>query len=313
MISSHLLISTKTTLSGFRQARRRAQVVNENEAERTKAKQQDAVQSSGVSLPVARTTGWSSGSSGGHRACRGRRAAGGSACVPPSRGGRRSPPAWATLWGSARHPPPTPATASTCFTLCPPVYSPQSFLSVSPPRCSLYRRTATPSPLLRVFFLVLFAPLGYTLPLGGWCLSGDNAFGESHVTARAVTTPVAGKLRSSADVASPRLDVDDDVDVHARSPARDAGTYHGIGPERISDVRQLQLKFEISIGWGRRATLSCLGNSRSHFVVIFATARIGVIERTSIPRDSCNSRTVYQLFIFLYVLYALLAPLLMEI
>lgn len=178
MIFSHLLISTKTTLSGFRQARRRAQVVNENEAERTKAKQQDAVQSSGVSLPVARTTGWSSGSSGGHRACRGRRAAGGSACVPPSRGGRRSPPAWATLWGSARHPPPTPATASTCFTVCPPVYPPQSFLSVSPPRCSLYRRTATPSPLLRVFFLVLFAPLGYTLPLGGRCLLGGDAFGE---------------------------------------------------------------------------------------------------------------------------------------
>lgn len=81
-----------------------------------------------------------------------------------------------------------------------------------------------------------------TMSFRGRCLWG------THVTARAVTTLVAGKLRSSADVASPRLDVDDDVDVHARSPARDAGTYHGIGPKRISDVRQLQLKFEISIG-----------------------------------------------------------------
>lgn len=67
-----------------------------------------------VSLPVARTTGWNFGTSGDRWACRGRRATGVPVCLPPWRGGQRqSPPVRATLWGSARHPPPTPATAST--------------------------------------------------------------------------------------------------------------------------------------------------------------------------------------------------------
>lgn len=71
----------------------------------------------GVSLPVARTTGWNFGTSGDRWACRVRRAAGEPVCLPPWRGGQRQSPVRATLWGSARHPPPKPATASTCFTL----------------------------------------------------------------------------------------------------------------------------------------------------------------------------------------------------
>lgn len=136
MLSLSLFASTnlhEITLS-FQANARRAQV-NENEAKTNEdQKQQDAVRSSGVSLPVARTTGWNSGSSGGHRACKGHKAAGESICLPPSSGGRYwSPPAWATLWDSAHHPPPTPATASTCFAFCPPpVYCPHPFYQCHP-------------------------------------------------------------------------------------------------------------------------------------------------------------------------------------
>lgn len=123
------LISSKYTTSVNRQRK-----TKQNER-----RLKTAVRSSDVSLPVARTTGWSSGSSGGHRACKGRRAAGESVCLPPSRGGWcRSSPAWATLWGSARHPPPIPATASTCFALCPPRRLSRSFRRCHPLRCSRY-------------------------------------------------------------------------------------------------------------------------------------------------------------------------------
>lgn len=102
-----------------------------------------------------------------------------------------------------------------------------------------------PPLLLRVF---LFSSHPSVTPFlfegGGRATSlGNPRYGASCRDARCRRT-----VRSSADVASPRLDVDDDVDVHARSPARDAGAYHDIEPKRISDVRQLRLKFEISIG-----------------------------------------------------------------
>lgn len=89
---------------------------------------------------------------------------------------------------------------------------------------------ALSSPPPRLLALVFFAPLAIHPFSGrkGWAISFR---GLVRVTARVVTTAVAGELRSSADVASPRLDADDDdVDVHARSPARDAGAYHGTEP-----------------------------------------------------------------------------------
>lgn len=146
-----------------------------------------------------------------------------------------------------------PNTGHSIHVFCPlppsrlPV-SPSPLSSVSPPRCFrypfLYHRTPRYSasryrPSSRSSCLSSSHPSGTTLPLGEAT--------ETHDTTRAVATPVAGELRSSADVPSPRLDVDDGVDVHTRSSAWDTGAYHGTGPKRISDVRQLRLKLKVSV------------------------------------------------------------------
>lgn len=72
---------------------------------------------------------------------------------------------------------------------------------------------------------------------------GGDLLPEIHATARAIATPVAGELRSSADVASPRLAVDDDVDVDTRSPTRDAGAYHVPGRSGFPTFDSCSLRF----------------------------------------------------------------------
>lgn len=263
MISWRLLISTKP-LSRFRQIHDVRKSWTKNEAERTKAKNSRMPSGHPVSLyllhvplggtlvlPVA--TGLARGAEQQ-----------GSQFVYPLRGGdgagrrRRGRRCGAQPVIPPQHRPQHPRVLPSAP---PPLRLGSSPLSsVSPLRCfryPFYRGTAalfSRSPLV----YLPRAPLVTSFPL--W---GAISHRRTHATAWVVATPVAGELRSSADVASPRLD--DDVDVHTRSPTRDTGAYHGTRPKQISDVRRLRLEFEISVGWRQRISRDIRGVTSSLF------------------------------------------------
>lgn len=102
--------------------------------------------------------------------------------------------------------------------LCPPC---PLRLPSSLPRCSFSRENLRPDASLSLFLLFLSVLFS---------LSGGVHDTSCRVARRRRTEP-------STDVASPRLDADDDDDVRARPLAPDAGAYHRTVPRRVSDAR----------------------------------------------------------------------------
>lgn len=187
----------------------------------------------------------------------------------------------------------------------PPQHRPQHprVLPSVPPRSTVLAPSMLPPPwsqypfyrgiALRVFLSSSSSPLVHSSSQGG------DHLPETPATEWAIATPVAGELRPSADVASPRLDVDDDVDVHTRSPARDTGAYHDTGPKRISDVLTAAAEVWDFDRLRMTDTLRCLRSLRSHFVVT---------SRLSRERELVSLKTVailhdYQLFVYVYSKY----------